>query len=452
MMSPASGNKDKVPGTPLIPPSLDEDCVYEGGEPPSHDSGIICQTPVAGKKDSVDAVVLSPMHPPRPLVHIREDQESDEDVGNENHPTDTAAAGGGEKGWVGRQVDALFSPVLNFLHGEEEDHGHHHLHQHQQQQHHLHNHQNHVHQPRHSLEKPSDGESTTNTSMPDKTATPSDTSLTTTSHDEEEEEEEEEDEEEEEAEEEDHLHHPHHQHHNRHEEDPDNVLVEEDGSSTGSVDDEDEFNPYIFIKSLPAYDLVKTLRPPIALPPKKKNSPPISLVLDLDETLVHCTVEPVDDADLVFPVVFHGMTYQVHVRLRPHLFTFLEKIKGKFEVIVFTASQKVYANELLNLIDPDDKYFHHRMFRESCLAVEGNFLKDLNVLGRDLAKCVLVDNSPHAFGYQVDNGIPIESWFDDPNDTELLKLERFLRALHNVDDVRSVVRSKFQTYRLVQEA
>ena len=128
MMSPASGNKDKVPGTPLIPPSLDEDCVYEGGEPPSHDSGIICQTPVAGKKDSVDAVVLSPMHPPRPLVHIREDQESDEDVGNENHPTDTAAAGGGEKGWVGRQVDALFSPVLNFLHGEEEDHGHHHLH------------------------------------------------------------------------------------------------------------------------------------------------------------------------------------------------------------------------------------------------------------------------------------------------------------------------------------
>jgi len=67
---------------------------------------------------------------------------------------------------------------------------------------------------------------------------------------------------------------------------------------------------------------------------------------------VHCTVEPVDDADLVFPVVFHGMTYQVHVRLRPHLFDFLEKIHGKFEVIVFTASQQVYADELLNLIDP----------------------------------------------------------------------------------------------------
>ena len=92
------------------------------------------------------------------------------------------------------------------------------------------------------------------------------------------------------------------------------------------------------------------------------------------------------------------------------------------------------------------------MFRESCLAVEGNFLKDLNVLGRDLKKSVLVDNSPHAFGYQVDNGIPIESWFDNPNDTELLKLERFLRTLHGKEDVRPVVRSTFRTYQLIARA
>ena len=92
------------------------------------------------------------------------------------------------------------------------------------------------------------------------------------------------------------------------------------------------------------------------------------------------------------------------------------------------------------------------MFRESCLLVEGNYLKDLNVLGRDLSQAVLVDNSPHAFGYQVDNGIPIESWFDDPNDTELLKLEQFCATLHGVNDVRSMVRSKFQTYKLIRDA
>ena len=92
------------------------------------------------------------------------------------------------------------------------------------------------------------------------------------------------------------------------------------------------------------------------------------------------------------------------------------------------------------------------MFRESCLPVEGNYLKDLNVLGRDLNSAVLVDNSPHAFGYQIDNGIPIESWFDDPNDTELLKLEQFLRTLKGAQDVRPLVRAKFQTHRLIQEA
>ena len=129
---------------------------------------------------------------------------------------------------------------------------------------------------------------------------------------------------------------------------------EEDDASDASEysEDSEEFNPYLFIKSLPPYEVVKSLRPPIALPPKKDDAPPITLVLDLDETLVHCTVEPVDNADLTFPVKFHGMTYQVHVRLRPYLFEFLDAIQDKYEVVVFTASQEVYASELLNRIDP----------------------------------------------------------------------------------------------------
>ena len=349
MMSPA-GQKGSLPASPLIPMEESED-------------EVIHQTPP-------DRSQMSPMHPAKPLVVHEEDEE------------------GGE---VGRKVDALFSPMLNFLGNKEGEEG------------------------------EEDGD---HDGKPPASST---------------QEEEEETEEYDEPKEDEAT-----------DEEEDDRHVEDDGSEESY--EEDEFNPYVFIKSLPAYDLVAPLRPPIALPPKSPDAPPISLVLDLDETLVHCTVEPVDDADLVFPVDFHGMTYQVHVRLRPYLFEFLEKIKGKYEVIVFTASQKVYANELLNLIDPEGKYIHHRMYRESCLAVEGNFLKDLNVLGRDLSKSVLVDNSPHAFGYQVDNGIPIESWFDDPKDTELRKLERFLRTLHGVEDCRKVIRKTFQTYRLVDEA
>jgi hypothetical protein len=129
--------------------------------------------------------------------------------------------------------------------------------------------------------------------------------------------------------------------------------IESSSDIEDTNDHEDEFNPYLFIKTLPSYSLVVS-NPceKICLPPKAMTDPPISLVLDLDETLVHCTVEPIHDADMVFPVTFHGAEYTVYVRLRPYLKEFFEAIHGKFEVVIFTASQQAYADELLNRIDP----------------------------------------------------------------------------------------------------
>ena len=63
-----------------------------------------------------------------------------------------------------------------------------------------------------------------------------------------------------------------------------------------------------------------------------------------------------------------------------------------------------------------------------------------------------MDNSPHAYGYDLDNGIPIQSWFDDETDTELLKLIGFLKNVVDASDVRSVVRDHFKSYELVKNA
>uniref|UniRef100_A0A7M4FBC8 Mitochondrial import inner membrane translocase subunit TIM50 n=1 Tax=Crocodylus porosus TaxID=8502 RepID=A0A7M4FBC8_CROPO len=71
----------------------------------------------------------------------------------------------------------------------------------------------------------------------------------------------------------------------------------------------------------------------------------------------------------------------------------------------------------------------HRLYQDDCLCVRGHYLKDLAVLGRDLAKTVALDHSLQAYPYQVSNRIPIPSWHGDPQDQELLRLIPVLEKL-----------------------
>jgi len=215
---------------------------------------------------------------------------------------------------------------------------------------------------------------------------------------------------------------------------------------------EEEMDSFLFMKYAPKLeDKVFQNKKPY-LPPQRECGMEgrHTLVLDLDETLVHCSVDKVEHCDAIFPVTFNGDQYKVYMRKRPFFREFLETVAKDFEVVIFTASQQCYADKLLNLVDPDHKLIHHRLFRHHCINVEGNFVKDLRVLGRDLGKTMIIDNSPPAFTNQVDNGIPIVSWYTDKHDTELIKTIPVLQKLRTLSDVRPAIKKYFMTRKLLK--
>jgi len=238
---------------------------------------------------------------------------------------------------------------------------------------------------------------------------------------------------------------------------------EEEDSEEVDYDYSQSFDPFYFIKNLPPLETCVPAYRKNLLPKQTRQSQnKKTLVLDLDETLVHSSLEnelPQDPSqgeqlryDFTFPVHLGEDRYDVYVYVRPGAIEFLEKMQELFEVVIFTASQKMYAEKLLNILDPERRFIRHRLFRDSCVLVEGNYLKDLSVIGRDLKDTIIVDNSPQAFAFQLSNGVPIESWFDDQEDTELTKLIPFLKKLSKQEDVRPGIVKKFKLHEKVRNA
>ncbi|XP_068665943.1 uncharacterized protein [Aristolochia californica] len=223
---------------------------------------------------------------------------------------------------------------------------------------------------------------------------------------------------------------------------PSHPKIKEDCCS-GDTDEVDGFDPHLFLRNLPELSEVVPTVWPMLLPKETLSIKPVTLVLDLDETLVHSTLDDCEDADFTFSVYFNMKEHTVYVRQRPHLRVFLERVAEMFEVIVFTASQSIYAAQLLDKLDPDKRLISRRVYRESCIFSDGSYMKDLTVLGLDLAKVAIIDNSPQVFRLQVNNGIPIQSWFDDPSDCALISLIPFLENLADADDVRPIIASRF---------
>ena len=174
------------------------------------------------------------------------------------------------------------------------------------------------------------------------------------------------------------------------------------------------------------------------LPPKTSDKK--TLVLDLDETLVHSGFIPFETpSDVIIQIELENEIHDIHVLVRPYVKEFLESMSKRYELVIFTASLSKYANPLLNIIDKKG-HCPFRLFREHCTLINTAFVKDLKKLGRDMKDIIIVDNSPVAYALNQYNGFPITSWFDDKNDFELLKIIPILEFLSYVPDVREFIK------------
>lgn len=170
-----------------------------------------------------------------------------------------------------------------------------------------------------------------------------------------------------------------------------------------------------------------------------------TLVLDLDETLIHSTsrgngVPGASGRAHVIEVVVDKHACLYYVYKRPHVDYFLRKVSEWYKVVVFTASMSEYADPVIDWLDQENRMISKRYFRQSCTLRGGNYLKDLTLVEPDLAKVCIVDNSPMAYILNSENGIPIEGWISEAGDEALLYLLPFLDALRFTEDVRSVLR------------
>jgi Dullard-like phosphatase family protein len=159
--------------------------------------------------------------------------------------------------------------------------------------------------------------------------------------------------------------------------------------------------------------------------PQKNPKYKYTLVLDMDETLLH-----------FFFTQINGMFF-----VRPYCFEFLNELNNLYEIITFTAGTKDYADNILNQLDINDNIIKYRLYRQHTTISGLTTYKDLNKLGRDLSKIIIIDNLKDNFKMQPNNGIYIKTWTNDINDCQLKDLLKLLKdiVIFNIDDVRPIL-------------
>ena len=165
--------------------------------------------------------------------------------------------------------------------------------------------------------------------------------------------------------------------------------------------------------------------PYITNPSSKK----YSLVLDLDETLIHFRVN-------------HTHNDEGVLKLRPGVGTFFQVIKEFYEIILFTEASEAYTELIIEAFNKNN-FFDYKFYRQHTIIIGHDFVKDLQRIGRPLDKIIIIDNIQQNFRMQKNNGILIKPFYgEDQNDQALIDLIPILIniAKDNIDTRNGLVK------------
>jgi Dullard-like phosphatase family protein len=178
--------------------------------------------------------------------------------------------------------------------------------------------------------------------------------------------------------------------------------------------------------TLAALGFIEVPAPYLPKLPENIEKSTYTLVLDLDETLVHFFFTP------------SGGTFLI----RPFCFKFLEDMSKIFEIAIFTAATKDYADSILDIIDPNKKLINYRLYRHHTSICDITFVKDLTKIGRNLNRCLIIDNLADNFKLQPNNGIQCGTWIDDMKDTQLNDIDIILTQIieRKPQDIKPIIK------------
>jgi hypothetical protein len=98
----------------------------------------------------------------------------------------------------------------------------------------------------------------------------------------------------------------------------------------------------------------------------------------------------------------------IFVRPRPYVNEFLTAAASIFTLYVYTAGKKAYADAILDVIDTQ-RLIKKRFYRDSCVAKNRSFVKNLNKLPKD-GPMFLVDDNPESIRLNTPNSLLVKSF------------------------------------------